>query len=383
MDLNKVLEYVAKVIGLPIRVYNNFGDLLQVYGDFNTFPFSYDQDLLLLEQYEKDRKEILIPVKLYKNQKYSNVAIEDLNEKKVYIFGSILGMTGNIKDKIDVKDWDLLLDSIILVYEGISGTALTKHELLMHAQIDPQNILEHEKKVLETFFHYHENQVLHNPYAQELREQGSIREGNLERLKMSFQESYSGKLAVLSKNHLRSVKNLGIVVLAISTRAAIEGGLHPEQAFLLSDSYILNVDEAKSEEEIYHIVRGAEINFTQLVAENKTSKTENPIVMRAKNVIYKKIHDKISLSMIAKELNTTPSYLSTIFKKETSLTVRQFIVQEKLFVAADLLCYSQYTIDEIANYLAFASQSHFGHLFKQKYGITPNQYRLKYAQKEV
>jgi AraC-like DNA-binding protein len=175
---------------------------------------------------------------------------------------------------------------------------------------------------------------------------------------------------------------LGIVVLAISTRSAIEGGLHPEKAFLLSDSYILSIDEATTENEIYSTVRNAEIHFTELVAENKQNKSENPLVLRAKNSIFKRMHEKVTLGSIARELNTTASYLSTVFKKETGITVHQFIVKEKLLVAANLLCYSQYEIHEIANYLSFSSQSHFGHLFKLHFQMTPNQYRLKYGAQE-
>ncbi|WP_046587524.1 hypothetical protein [Bacillus sp. SA1-12] len=48
-----------------------------------------------------------------------------------------------------------------------------------------------------------------------------------------------GQMGVLSKKSLlRNQKNLGITVITLATRAAMEGGLHHEIAYTLSDLYI-------------------------------------------------------------------------------------------------------------------------------------------------
>lgn len=109
------------------------------------------------------------------------------------------------------------------------------------------------------------------------------------------------------------------------------------------------VDEEKSEKETFTIVREAEIKLTKLVAETNQTQTVNPIVLKEKDLVYKDLHTKIYLSEIAKVLNTTPPHLASLFKKEFGLTVNQFILKEKLIVASNLLCYSKFTIDEIAN----------------------------------
>jgi AraC-like DNA-binding protein len=43
--------------------------------------------------------------------------------------------------------------------------------------------------------------------------------------------------------------------------------------------------------------------------------------------------------------------------------------------AKNMLLYSEYSLDEIANYLAFASTSYFISTFKKSAGMTPREYR--------
>jgi AraC-like DNA-binding protein len=383
MELELLMDYLSKVLSYPVREYDTSLKLKRVFGEFNAYPDSLIYDLQTIAGFYEKREQLDYPLYLYSHNDQTILLIENNAKNRIYLLGTVQADPDQKQRKDYIEtDWSLLLDSGLLVYTVLTGVKLTKHDFLMSMKTDSQFLSRQGKKVIDTHFRYNEEQTLHNPYTQELREQGSIREGNVDRLMMSFKENYAGKLARLSKNKLRSLKNLGIVVLAISTRSAIEGGLHPEKAFLLSDSYILSIDEATTENEIYSTVRNAEIHFTELVAENKQNKSENPLVLRAKNSIFKRMHEKVTLGSIARELNTTASYLSTVFKKETGITVQQFIVKEKLLVAANLLCYSQYEIHEIANYLSFSSQSHFGHLFKLHFQMTPNQYRLKYGAQE-
>ena len=50
----------------------------------------------------------------------------------------------------------------------------------------------------------------------------------------------------------------------------------------------------------------------------------------------------------------------------------------KIEKAQHMLKYSDYSLVEIANYLAFSSQSHFIQTFKKLIGVTPKKYRDHY-----
>lgn len=377
MDYQSMCEHLAKIIKVPIREYDSNHRLRHVFGDFNAIPSSLEEDSHALEMYDELNK-MTLPV-AFSDKNFLFTAVLYVEKLSCYfIFGRVkVPHADQIIQRHSYADLETICEAVSLFYDYLYDQKISIFDILSSSMDESSIQAEISKKLGETAFQYQEMGELHNPYDQEQREQASIREGNHDKLMLSFQESYAGRVASLSKDELRSIKNLGIVVLAISTRSAIEGGVHSEQAFLLSDSYILKVDEAKTQNEVYNIVRGAEIYFTKLVSETKEIKVENPLVFRTKNLILKKMHEKIVAEEMARELNTTPAYLSTIFKKETGMTIHEFVVEEKLKMAENLLLYSTYTIDEIANFLAFSSQSHFGNVFKRKYQITPNKFRLK------
>lgn len=69
------------------------------------------------------------------------------------------------------------------------------------------------------------------------------------------------------------------------------------------------------------------------------------------------------------------SVLSTRFKASTGVNLSDFITDKKIDEAKRLLTYTKSSVSDISEYLAFSSQSHFSAKFKQKTGMTPNEYR--------
>lgn len=217
----------------------------------------------------------------------------------------------------------------------------------------------------------------------------SIRNGNLEALKQSWAEDYIGKLGTVAKTPLRNNQNLGIILVTLASRASMEGGVMPEIAYSLSDSYINKIEEAVSPEEALFLGRQAEYHYASLVEEIKKERTipeagqhANSNVSKCKDYIFSHLHDKISVSDIAKELYLNPNYLSDLFRKAEGITISEYILQEKLKLVKNMLIYSRYSYNEIANYLGFSSQSHLGVRFKKNTGMTLHQYREKYGRRE-
>jgi len=97
----------------------------------------------------------------------------------------------------------------------------------------------------------------------------------------------------------------------------------------------------------------------------------------AVNYIKHHIADDISRQHVADIVHMNADYLSRMFKKKTNLTLSEFIRQEKLNYSRHLLLNSDMSINDIAIFLNFSSQSHFSSVFKKQYGITPAEYRSR------
>ncbi len=230
----------------------------------------------------------------------------------------------------------------------------------------------------------------HNPYDQEIRELSAIENGDVEALKKSLAEDYTGQIGTLAKDSLRNIKNVALIVVATSSRAAIKGGISPEVAFSMADLYSQQIEETTTENIPMQITRNAEFEYAKMVrrlkdensAMNSYSGEENEHIMATKNYVFKHLHGKLSVQEIADAIGVNANYLSGLFKEKEQITLKEYILKNKINLVKNMLTYSAYSYTEIAYYLGFSSQSHLGKQFKEKTGMTLSQYRLKYQLQE-
>lgn len=202
-------------------------------------------------------------------------------------------------------------------------------------------------------------------------------------LEKCIQETYTGVVGKLAKNEVRQAKNIAICVITLASRAAISGGLLPEEAFSMVDGYIQKIEEMRSALKVDAMMRQAEFEFARRVAQKKQSKEKHYLVEKAKNLIFQNLHGTFELREIAEKLGVHQSYLSSLFMKVEGITMQKYVAKEKINLGENLLRYSDYGIQEIASYLSFCSQSHFGSVFKEWTGMTPFQYRKKYGRENI
>ena len=82
-------------------------------------------------------------------------------------------------------------------------------------------------------------------------------------------------------------------------------------------------------------------------------------------------------------MHLNPTYLSELFARETGTSLSQYITDKRMEAAENMLKYSEYSFSEIAQILAYRSQSHFTKVFKKHSGMTPGEYRAKYSQNGI
>lgn len=82
-----------------------------------------------------------------------------------------------------------------------------------------------------------------------------------------------------------------------------------------------------------------------------------------------------SVSWCAGELNLSTNYFSDLIKKETGITAQEYMQTKVINTAKERIFSANKSISEIAYELGFKYPQHFTRLFKQKTGITPNEFR--------
>ncbi len=239
-----------------------------------------------------------------------------------------------------------------------------------------------EKDYCDQVFHNQENQIVHNPYEQEKRVLEAIERGDPEVAKEAIEEDFSAFVGILSDDPLRHEMNIGIVNVTTASRAAIRGGLPYEKAYTLSDCCIRQIEKCEDIETVKKLYKAVQLQYAEMVRDSKFANAQedfqNSHIERCKNYIFSHLHGKITVQEIADYVGLAPNYLSTLFHRCEHISLKQYILNEKIKLVQKMLIYSPYSYIEIANYFGFASQSHMGREFKKVLGMTLSEYRAKY-----
>ncbi|MEG0961691.1 MAG: AraC family transcriptional regulator [Lachnospiraceae bacterium] len=218
----------------------------------------------------------------------------------------------------------------------------------------------------------------YSKYEQEKKMGEMIIQGNVEKLRDIFSDYGEQSIGKMNQNPFRQQLYDIIAGVALTTRAAMEGGLHEEEAYGLSDYYIQKADDCTSVKELWNLYGNMIIDFSSRVKTSKSKNQISEVIQVSIDYILKHLHYELTLKEIAVQAGLSETYFSALFKKETGDNVTEFIQKSKIKEAESLLKYSEYSLVKISQYLGFCSQSHFSQTFRKYSGMTPGQYRKLY-----
>ena len=96
-------------------------------------------------------------------------------------------------------------------------------------------------------------------------------------------------------------------------------------------------------------------------------------IHKALKYIRENFKQPISISQLAYDLNMSETNFCNSFKKIMGITPKEYITNLKLTQAREML--KKQNVTEVAFDLGYENISHFIELFKNKYGLTPKQYK--------
>lgn len=161
-------------------------------------------------------------------------------------------------------------------------------------------------------------------------------------------------------------------------RAAIEGGLSPEVAYTVGDSYIQSMVGRKTISDLSALNHQMIDDFVHRVHACHESNAQSKMVRDACGYIEIHLEDPLTLAILAQAIGYSESHLSRSFKSEMGLGVSQYIRTARIEKAKTLLETSDISVAEIATLLHFASSSHFSGHFREQVGLLPQEYRKKH-----
>lgn len=119
---------------------------------------------------------------------------------------------------------------------------------------------------------------------------------------------------------------------------------------------------------------------TAYIAQQNYGTGERPgesMVFAMKEYIRNHLNEKITIRQIAESIHLSPDYVSRVFKQETGLTLKEYIVKKRMKCAKYLLSTTKHTVSDIAAETGYDNLSYFIRQFQKYYGMTPKQYQMQ------
>lgn len=231
-----------------------------------------------------------------------------------------------------------------------------------------------EKDFHEIKSHNMDTMYIHPPYFLEREMIDMIKKGDNKNAQRLLLETNKQERAHLADNPIRSLKNSIICSCTLYARAAIEAGSPPEEAFTLSDTYIIAVEHADDTEELVRLESDMLKMFCNMVREVNNAKYSH-IVVNTINNVNQSLTEKITLKQLADKVFVHPNYLSSLFKKEVNISLFEYILKRKVEESIYFIKFTDMPLTDIASKFHFCSQSYYIKIFKKYLGVTPNWYR--------
>lgn len=132
--------------------------------------------------------------------------------------------------------------------------------------------------------------------------------------------------------------------------------------------------ECSSSEELSEFLAGKIYSvfneYNRLKSANK-----NLAIQTAKQYIDQHYMENIAMEKVAQMVFLSPSYFSTLFKKELKLPFGDYLIEIRIKKAKEMLASNEYSVTQVAEMVGYKDAKYFSRIFCKKVGLKPLEYR--------
>lgn len=229
-------------------------------------------------------------------------------------------------------------------------------------------------------------------FGRALEKEGTNFQKEVEAVKIAREMGLFTIAAVYRKTQKEDMENVGADIILYSDPVLAEKtGGDPSSCA----GYIRGMDQKVEYDETKHvsgyfgeeffeaalIQAGGQKNLRQIFMENQGKRGERWILQGKEDYVnyvkwyvarnYKK---KLCFSAIAKEMNLSRSYLSTMFNQTMGCSFQEYIAEYRIQKAISMMGEKKVPLCVLAEMVGYEDYAHFSKVFKRKTGYSPRQY---------
>jgi len=216
--------------------------------------------------------------------------------------------------------------------------------------------------------------VLEKRYSDENELMKAVSTGQSHKAMVYYNSFLSRQMEQRLADPLRNVKNYIIILNTLLRKAAEQASVHPLHIDSISSQYARKIELCVSPKAVESLGRDMVHNYCLLV-QNYSLKNYSLLVQKVLTQIDTDLTADLSLNAQAGLLNVNSSYLSTLFKKETGITLTEYVNKKRIRYAVFLLNTTTMQIQMVAQHCGIPDVNYFTKTFKKYIGKTPKEYR--------
>jgi YesN/AraC family two-component response regulator len=159
------------------------------------------------------------------------------------------------------------------------------------------------------------------------------------------------------------LEKLGLRDISIKSGEVLVNELFPDDKLLRFKQVIKDLDLEITVEKDSILVEKIKRTIEELVTD--------PFVMQQSN-----FSDRIS-----KRLGYNYNYLSNKFSAVAGISIKKYIIQQKIFKVKEMLMHDDLSLSEISDKMSYCNIAHLSAQFKKETGMTPSGFRKRHKAK--
>lgn len=162
-------------------------------------------------------------------------------------------------------------------------------------------------------------------------------------------------------------------------KLARSGGVEVDEVFGPGFTGVVSITDFRSLEELGRWLVSRCLTLQELLGRQRTDSAWKT-VERAKDFISRNYADSdLSVETLCSHLHLSPTYFSTLFKRETGMSFTSYVTNVRMEQAARLLRETDDKTYLIAEQTGYTDPNYFSYVFKRHFGVSPSKFRAGQA----
>lgn len=209
-------------------------------------------------------------------------------------------------------------------------------------------------------------------FQQERTLLSKVRTGDVKAVKALLNELL-GYVLFSEGGSLESVRIRSIELTTLLSRVAIDGGAKVESIYDLNSKLLpLMVQERDMDALCLRLQEVAE-NFMSAMFYGKDK--GNHYIRKALRYMNDHYSEHLELGDVAEHVQLSPSYFSSLFRQVVGVSFREQLCRIRIEESKQLLLSTDYSLTDIAIAVGFPDQSYYCKVFRRIVGLTPGKFR--------